>query len=127
MTYRRRPNKPCAVCRVLFPPRANAKTCSDECGAALRKKWTLAYARRNAPRIAKYAKKWRAENPNRPRPPRDLDHSRAAGREYQRKRRETDPARFMENRDPEAVKQRARERWRRGQAARRARMREAQQ
>lgn len=43
-------------------------------------------------------------------------------REYHREARDSDPAKFMENRDPAAVAERRRERYRRGQAARRARL-----
>lgn len=44
-------------------------------------------------------------------------------REYQRDIRKSDPAKFMENRDAAAILERRRARYRRGQAARRARLR----
>jgi hypothetical protein len=116
MSYRRKPNKPCVVCDTLFPPRTSAITCSDECSAARRKQTS---------------DRWHAENEERERQRRrayheaNLDHLRAINRERQRRIRGTDPADYAENRDPEAVKQRERERWRRGQAARRARLLEA--
>ncbi len=43
-------------------------------------------------------------------------------REYLRKVRKTAPTKFAENRDPVAILERRRERYRRGQAARRARL-----
>lgn len=44
-------------------------------------------------------------------------------REYHREVRASDPAKFLENRDAEAILERRRARYRRGQAARRARLR----
>jgi hypothetical protein len=56
--------------------------------------------------------------------------SKQAKLERERKRwrakRGTDPAKYIENRDPDAVLARRRERYRRGQAARRARVKAQQ-
>lgn len=46
-------------------------------------------------------------------------------RERGRLQNGADPSKFIENRDPEAINKRERERWPRGQATRRARLREA--
>lgn len=97
-----REDRPCVVCGVLIEPFYNLKTCSDECRAVLRKRTAQAY----------YVE--------------HQDEIRPRNREYKREVRGTDPTKFIENRDPEAIKARARERWRRGQANRRARLREAQ-
>lgn len=130
MAYKRKPNKTCVACGVLFPPNGSAVTCSDECSADHKKKRDRDYARRHKKRIAEYLKQWRPEHHEEQakkahaRRQRNLDRYREASRESQRRRRGTDPADYTENRDPEAVKQRARDRWRRGQAARRARLRD---
>lgn len=131
MPYKRKPNRPCVVCGEFFPPRASAKTCSDECSAERFKAMQREYARKHAEEIAARHQAWRSDN---------LDRERANGRqryadnharyaksqrELKRRVRGTDPADYVENRDPATVKERERERWRRGQAARRERLREA--
>lgn len=50
------------------------------------------------------------------------ERNRVRTREYHREVRSTDPAKFMENRDPAAIAERRRARYRRGQAARRERL-----
>src|SRR5689334_12409576 len=97
MSYKRKPHKACVVCNVKFESLDARKACSDECSAALYKRTAAEYRTRHLRRI---------QNRN---------------REKMREKRGTDPAKFMENRDPEAMKARERERWRRGQAAHRAR------
>lgn len=96
----RRPTlRDCVICAETFEvvaPMGMAKTCSPECSRELTRQ-------RN----------------------RSETHL-AYNRERQRRIRETDPADFAENRDREAQKARERERWRRGQAARRERQREAE-
>lgn len=115
MAYTPKPPKPCIVCGTHFPPLRNIPTCSDEC-AAVRKQQRLAEWR------AVTAEQQRARA--RQRRLKNLDRYRMRSREYQRDKRGTDPADYVENRDPVAIKERERERWRRGQAARRARMHE---
>ena len=116
MPYRRRPNKPCLVCGVFFPPEGSRATCSDECSVARRKHTHALWREENRDHNREVARAYRAAN---------LEEVRARTREYQRRVRGTDPADYAENRDPEAIKERERERWRRGQAARRDRLREA--
>lgn len=115
MPYRRRPNKPCVMCGDLFPPLRSVVTCSDECADARRLQRIAKWWEEHREEQLEKARMWRKQH---------LEVARAAERVKQRKRRGTDPAKYIENRDPEAIKARARERWRRGQAARRARMRE---
>jgi len=104
----------CVVCGESFPPVRNRTTCGDECSAARR---------------ASYLSKWRASNADannekaKRRRERDIETARTRNRDYMREQRGTDAAKFLENRDPEAMKERERERWRRGQARRRERVR----
>jgi hypothetical protein len=110
----------CVVCgeqfEVVFRQNTNAITCSDECSAARRKHTHDRWHGENREHDRQRARAYRAAN---------LEHVRAINRQRQRRIRGTDPADYAENRDPEAIKQRERERWRRGQAARRARLLEA--
>ncbi|HEV7693128.1 MAG TPA: hypothetical protein VGO52_20000 [Hyphomonadaceae bacterium] len=124
---KRRSNKVCDVCGVLFPPRQSANTCGEDCAKIWRKQRIHAHYVANKPRIAAYHKEWNQENAeeiaakSKARRERNLERYNAAARERKRQQRGTDPSKFIENRDPEAIKARKRERWRRGQANRRAR------